>query len=279
MTGDREHPAVPTVRAAGGVLWRTAPGGTEVCLVHRPRHDDWSLPKGKLEPGEHPLVGAVREVAEETHVRGLPQVRLPPVRYTTRDGERKSVDYWSMLAGEQNDFQAGPEVDRVRWCPVPDAVGLVSYPRDGWILRRFAALPPVATVLGLVRARALATPLALLEPQRLLSAPLRRCVRTLDPLADLLGLPIEVDPELGGPPPGRDLGEQGLLVAGRLARLGYAGTGAVLCGHDGVIPHALNRLAGAAPEVAATPDGYATGPGDGWLVAFSADSFVAATRL
>ena len=90
--------SVTPVRAAGGVVWRTGPdgAGVQICLVHRPRYDDWSLPKGKLEKGEHPLAAAVREVGEETGVRAVPQVRLPGVNYALRDGTPKTVDYWSM---------------------------------------------------------------------------------------------------------------------------------------------------------------------------------------
>ena len=68
------------VRAAGAVLWRPAGGGSQVALVHRPKYDDWSFPKGKLDPGEHVLLAAVREVAEETGLRVTLGRRLPPVR-------------------------------------------------------------------------------------------------------------------------------------------------------------------------------------------------------
>ena len=68
---------MPQIEAAGGVLWRGDPAGPEVALVHRPKYDDWSLPKGKLDPGEHPLLGALREIAEETGFVG-------PARTTRR---------------------------------------------------------------------------------------------------------------------------------------------------------------------------------------------------
>ncbi|MEV5448035.1 NUDIX hydrolase, partial [Streptomyces sp. NPDC052644] len=116
------------IRAAGGVAWRsTDDGGVEVCLVHRPRYGDWSLPKGKLERGEHPLLAAVREVAEESDVRAVPQVRLPSVRYRS-EGRPKLVDYWSMRAVGTGGFQPGTEVDDVCWLDVDAAVERVSYP-------------------------------------------------------------------------------------------------------------------------------------------------------
>src|SRR5580704_8961282 len=81
------------VRAAGAVVWRPAASGSQVALVHRPKYDDWSFPKGKLEPGEHVLLAAVREVAEETALQVTLGRRLAPVRYLN-DGVPKRVDYW-----------------------------------------------------------------------------------------------------------------------------------------------------------------------------------------
>nr|MDT0663013.1 NUDIX hydrolase [Micromonospora sp. DSM 115978] len=292
------------VRAAGGVVWRPAEAGdsVQVCLVHRPRYDDWSLPKGKLEPGEHPLLAAVREVAEEAGVRGVPQVRLPGTSYLTRDGLPKVVDFWSMLAAGNGGFQADTEVDGMRWLTVDEAVDLVSYPHDATVLRDFAALPPVTAVFGLVRhapagkratwsgpdtarplddtgwalARELAPILAVLRPRRLLSASPRRCVQTLDPLAELLDLPIEVDSRLDEPEPGQDADENALLAAARIAELAAGGISAALCSQGKVIPEALARLAGA--DAGPGPD-YRTPKGTGWLLAFAGDKLVGADRL
>lgn len=285
------------IRAAGGVVWRPAQGGVEVCLVHRPRYDDWSLPKGKLEPGEHPLFAAVREVAEEADVRAVPQVRLPEVLYAMRDGLPKAVDYWSMRAVDNGGFQPHTEVDALRWLPVDAAVELVTYAHDVRVLRDFAALPPVTTVLSLVRhaqagrrgtwsgpdsarqldavgtaqARALAPLLALGRPERLLSASARRCVQTIDPLAELLDLPVEVDSAFDEPEPGQNADENALLAAARLAELAAAGPAATVCSQGRVVSDALARLAGAGD--------YATSKGTGWLLAFAGDRLVAVDRL
>jgi len=84
------------IRAAGGVLWRLPPGGAvEVALVHRPRYDDWSLPKGKIRRGEQPLVTACREVAEETGIRAIAGKRLDIAHYDTTLGS-KAVEFWAM---------------------------------------------------------------------------------------------------------------------------------------------------------------------------------------
>src|SRR5690242_21339296 len=93
-------PPGEAVRAAGGVLWRgNGAGAVEVAVVHRPRYDDWTLPKGKFKVGEFPVQAAIREVLEETGVAGVPQVRLPSIGYLTGvPGQHKTVDFWSMRA-------------------------------------------------------------------------------------------------------------------------------------------------------------------------------------
>ncbi|MCG8966782.1 NUDIX hydrolase [Streptomyces sp. CL12-4] len=123
-------PEDTTVRAAGCVLWRRAPGAGEpqLCLVHRPKYDDWSHPKGKLLRGEDPLAGALREVAEETGYAASPGVELPTVRYLV-DGRPKEVRYWAAEA-VSGGFTPNAEVDRILWLPVPAARARLTQPRD-----------------------------------------------------------------------------------------------------------------------------------------------------
>ncbi|WP_447038813.1 NUDIX hydrolase [Streptomyces sp. DSM 118878] len=118
------------VLAAGCVLWRRSPvdGGPELCLVHRPRYDDWSFPKGKLKRGEDPLAGAVREVEEETGHRCAPGSRLPTVHYAVQ-GRPKRVDYWA-AESTGGHFVPGDEVDRVRWLPPAEARERLTQLRD-----------------------------------------------------------------------------------------------------------------------------------------------------
>ncbi|WP_369214878.1 NUDIX hydrolase [Streptomyces flavofungini] len=118
------------VLAAGCVLWRRSPadGGLELCLVHRPRYDDWSFPKGKLKRGEEPLAGALREVEEETGHRCAPGARLPTAHYTVQ-GRPKRVDYWAAEATGGR-FEPNDEVDRVRWLPPTEARDRLTQPRD-----------------------------------------------------------------------------------------------------------------------------------------------------
>lgn len=118
------------VRAAGAVLWRQGSGGTtEFALVHRPRYDDWSFPKGKLKVGEHVLRAVVREVEEETGYRPLIGRRLSPAYYL-KDGRPKRVDYWAATPRTPGPFVPNDEVDRLEWLSAASAATRLSYPHD-----------------------------------------------------------------------------------------------------------------------------------------------------
>lgn len=118
------------VRAAGGVIRRVDDDGVaRVLVVHRPRYDDWSLPKGKVDRGETDEQCALREVEEETGLVCRLGTELPSTRYTDRKGRSKQVRYWEMevVGGE---FVANDEVDEVRWVPVGEASALLTYAHD-----------------------------------------------------------------------------------------------------------------------------------------------------
>ncbi|MFF7238472.1 NUDIX hydrolase [Streptomyces collinus] len=119
-----------TVQAAGCVLWRRSPvdGGLQVCLVHRPKYDDWSHPKGKLKRGEDSLAGALREVAEETGYTAVPGDELPTMRYLA-NGRPKQVRYWAAEAVDGR-FAPNDEVDRVLWLSPAAARDRLTQPRD-----------------------------------------------------------------------------------------------------------------------------------------------------
>ncbi|OKJ99383.1 DNA mismatch repair protein MutT [Streptomyces sp. CB03234] len=117
------------VPAAGCVLWRRAPGGLELCLVHRPKYDDWSFPKGKPKRGEDLPATAVREVLEETGHHCRPGARLPTVRYLMADGRTKQVTYWEAEA-TGGTFVPTREVDRLLWLPPPAALTRLSHHQD-----------------------------------------------------------------------------------------------------------------------------------------------------
>jgi len=122
------------IEAAGGAVWRhTSAGELEVLLVHRPRYDDWTLPKGKLDPGETGEAGALREVEEETGLRGRLGAEIVEVRYDDRHGRPKRVRYWAMTV-DDGAFTANDEVDEVRWLSLADAAAALTYPRDVAVL-------------------------------------------------------------------------------------------------------------------------------------------------
>ncbi|WP_051011586.1 NUDIX hydrolase [Corynebacterium timonense] len=219
-----------TTLAAGAVLWRgsvPAEGddvsNIEVACIHRPRYDDWSLAKGKVDPGESLVSTAVREIREETgyHVRlgKLLGKTVYPVKNTT-----KVVYYWTgeVTGGE---FVPNDEVDEIRWLALPEAKELLTYDLDREVLekaeKRFR-LPTHARVLyvrhgrahdrekwsgddnlrpldkkGLRQSEMLVPQLAPFAPTRIYSAVPDRCQNTVAPLADELSLEITVDARFG----------------------------------------------------------------------------------
>ncbi len=287
------------VRAAGGVVWRPDPDGgaqPRIVLVHRPKHDDWSLPKGKLGPGEHPLVAAVREVREETAVRAVPQTRLPSVCYQVvgRDGAEvdKTVEYWSMRAVAYRDRPPDREVDDVRWVTPAEAARLLTYRHDRQVVRAFVGQPPVTGLVALVRhasasergtwpgpdaerpldgvgvneADMLATVLAVLGVGRVLTATPDRCVQTLAPLAERIGATVETDARF-------DEGSDVAAAAAALRLLARAATPSMVCSQGSLIPPVLGMLAG---RPAAQ---FRTRKGHGWLLAFAGHRLIAAAPI
>ncbi len=282
------------VRAAGGVVWRRGAGGTEIAVVGRPRYGDWSLPKGKLEPGEPALVAAVREVREETGALATPQVRLPSVQYLTAiPGVEKSVDYWSMRLRVDHGREPDHEIAEVRWTPVRDAHSLLTYAHDRGVVAAFTALPAIDGEVLLVRhaqavsrrqwhgtdvvrpldetgeqqAARLAELLRAMSPTRVVSASPVRCQDTVLPL----GLPVEVDPRLDETlPEGLDGARRALLA------LASPDGPTVVCSQGKVIPPLLAALR---PANATAAEDFDTRKGSGWLVAVAHGQVVAAYRL
>lgn len=127
-----------TVRAAGGVVFRTgAHGDVEVLLVHRPHRADWTFPKGKALPGESDERCALREVEEETGLRCTLEAELLGTSYRDDQGRQKLVRYWVMrpLGGVA---AARNEVDAVRWAPIASATEILTYAGDRAVLTAFA---------------------------------------------------------------------------------------------------------------------------------------------
>ena len=282
------------MRAAGGVLWRSGAVEPEVCIVHRPRYDDWSLPKGKLSPGEHPLAAAVREVGEETGVRAAPQRRLPPVRYLTgAPGVEKSVTYWAMrYLGETGEPPPADEVDAVTWLPVAAARERLTYAHDRGVLAAFTDVPPVTGVVvvlrhasagqreewsgpdgerpldstGLADADAAGRLLGVFAPERIVSATPLRCLDTVHPLAVRLDRAVEPDPRFD-----EEASPSAAADAVRALATGHAAV--VVCSQGKLIPALLDALGLNGHRNRKTPKGTA------WVVSFAGADPVAVDAL
>jgi 8-oxo-dGTP diphosphatase len=135
--GSAIDPAGAQVRAAGGVVWRPGPAGPEVVVVHRPHRGDWSLPKGKIDPGESLEQTARREVEEETGYRCTLGPALGVWTYRDHKQRPKAVWYWAMEA-TGGAPALNDEVDDIRWLDLDSAARRVDYDTDRAVLRRFA---------------------------------------------------------------------------------------------------------------------------------------------
>jgi 8-oxo-dGTP pyrophosphatase MutT (NUDIX family)/phosphohistidine phosphatase SixA len=251
------------VEAAGGVLWRPADHRTrvEVAIIHRPKYDDWSLPKGKLLSGEHVLLGAIREVAEETGYVVTVGRPLGEIRYD-KDGQPKRVRYWAMraVAGE---FTVNDEVDELRWLPPNDAQRLLSPDRDRGILDEFlrdmSATWPCVVIrhgsagersawegddhdrpldeVGHRQAAAFVAVLSAYGVRRVLSSDVLRCLDTVEPYAAAAGCSVEAEPLMS---------ETGYLshpdaALERFLDVASAGVPTAVCSQGKAIPDLLAR--------------------------------------
>jgi 8-oxo-dGTP diphosphatase len=129
----------PEVRAAGGIVVRSGKREPKVLLVHRPRYDDWSFPKGKLDPGESFKKAALREVEEETgFVCKTHRPRLPAMTYTDGHGRSKEVRYWLMTV-RRGEFEVNEEVDLISWVKASKVLDRLSYRRDRELFEQLLA--------------------------------------------------------------------------------------------------------------------------------------------
>lgn len=266
----------PEVVAAGVVVTRK---GDQVLLVHRPRYDDWSFPKGKLDRGEHITSCAVREVAEETGLRVRLGAPLPDQLYPvgSRTGSRtKRVHYWMGRVVGSDDvsrYEVNNEIDALQWVPWSKAKRRLSYDRDRETLAAAEPLRRKTRALvvlrhaqarsrkawrgddrlrpllksGGVQADRLIPILAAYDATYLVSSSSTRCLQTVAPYARATGWPV--DARLG-------LSEEDATtesVVEAVDELLYAGEGGLLCSHRPVLPAIFDALG--LPEVKLEPGG------------------------
>jgi len=217
------RPGSRIVYAAGAVLWRPTDScnpGLELAVIHRPRYDDWSLPKGKVDPGETAPVAAVREVCEETGQHAVLGRRLDMVSYPVEAGVKK-VYYWAARS-TGGDFTPGNEVDELTWLPIPEALKKLTYSHDRKMLRHFMKHPADTRSVVVVRhgtagrksrfkgddtqrpldkrgraqAEALVPQLLAFGATDVYAADRLRCHQTVEPLAEELGVTVHNEPTL-----------------------------------------------------------------------------------
>lgn len=271
--GATETADATSVYAAGVVPWHDAGDGVRVLVIHRGRHDDFSLPKGKVDPGETLPETAAREMWEETGLRVALGATLGFIEYDLPDGRHKEVHYWTaeitddVFTGYR--FEPNNEVDEVRWVPIDEARQLLTYARDRDVLDQFAerverglartfavlalrhakAVPPLSwpgsddsrpiTGRGQEQADLLVPILASFAPARIITSNAVRCRATVAPFAMSSGVVPEVSSTISQS--AYDEGDDDIeqVIAGVVE----ARSTTVLCSHSPVMPEIVRELA------------------------------------
>jgi 8-oxo-(d)GTP phosphatase len=291
-------PMSKAVLAAGAVLWRHNgdPLTPEVAIIHRPRYDDWSLPKGKVDPGETEPVTAVREVHEETGYASILGRRLAAVSYPVEQGIKK-VRYWAART-VGGDFDPNDEVDDLKWLPVSEALKQLEYPHDRKVLRRFAKQPiDTKTVLivrhgtagsksrykgddrkrpldkrGRAQAESLVGVLLSFGADVLYAADRVRCHQTLEPLGEELGASIQDESALTE----EAYADNRKAARHRILEIAAADGTPVICTQGKVIP---DLIAWWCDRDGVRPDKSRNRKGSMWVMSLSNERLIAADHI
>lgn len=290
--------ATKAVLAAGAVLWRAngAAATPEIAIIHRPRYDDWSLPKGKVDPGETEPVTAVREVHEETGYTAHLGRRLIAVSYPVEQGVKK-VRYWAARCVDGS-FAPNDEVDELKWLPVAEAMKQLGYPHDRKVLRHFEKGPiDSRTVLivrhgtagsksrykgddrkrpldkhGRAQAESLVGQLLAFGANELYAADRLRCHQTLEPLAEELGVTIHNEPALTE----EAYSDNRKTARHRILEIASAGGTPVICTQGKVIP---DLIAWWCERDKVRPDKSRNRKGSTWVMSMADGNLVAADHI
>lgn len=250
---------VPILAAGGLVIRPDEDGELRVLVAHRPRYDDWSLPKGKADSGESPEATAIREVEEETGVLADIIAPLAEVEYRVSSGRRKVVRYFAMRARSERAFTPNDEVDEIRWITAEESAEVLTYEHDRalvasdldrlltigtvWLIRHAAAgdrgawsdddrARPI-TKKGQRQSEAIADALVAHDIDAIYSSPFLRCRQTVEPLATRAGVQVEDSDHLAE-------GARESETFDWLRTMG--GRNVVACSHGDVIPDVIRRL-------------------------------------
>jgi 8-oxo-dGTP diphosphatase len=298
VTTSKKAKSATTVLAAGAVLWQPDPdsGDTRVAVVHRARYDDWSLPKGKLDPGETEPVAAVREILEETGQRAHLGRRLSTVTYPIPVGT-KVVHYW-VARGHGGDFIAGEEVDRLLWLPIAEATKRLTYPADRKTVARFAKLPADTQTVLIVRhgsagrkarykgidrerpldatgrsqAESLVPQLLAFGVSDVYAADRVRCAQTVEPLAREMDVAISLEATLTEEAYGSDP----KAARRRVLEIAARGGTPVICTQGRVIPYLIDWWC---TRDGTTPDKSRNRKGSTWILSLVDGRLIAADHL
>lgn len=296
--GSSKSKAGKVVPAAGAVLWRSDEdsGAPLVAVIHRPRYDDWSLPKGKLDPGEIEPVAAVREILEETGQSAHLGRRLGRVVYPIPSGT-KVVQYWVARA-EGGEFVPNSEADDLRWLSVPDARKRLSYSMDRKMLERFVKRPAdTQTVLivrhgtagrkaryhgddrlrpldakGRAQAKSLVPQLLAFGASSVYAADRVRCRQTVELLADQLGVSIGTEPTLTE----EAYAEDPQAAHERVLAIAALGGTPAICTQGKVIPFLIDWLCA---RDGVKPDRSRNRKGSTWVLSLADGKVVAADHM
>ncbi|MFC4242307.1 NUDIX domain-containing protein [Gryllotalpicola reticulitermitis] len=265
-----------TILAAGAVCWRLIGDEVRVLVIHRPRYDDLTLPKGKVDPGETLPQTAVREVREETGLSVTLGVPLSQTRYQVAHGREKVVHYWTAEVTEAgvkaSRFHPNAEVDAVHWMPLAKAKVALSYEHDSALLDEFERIHAEAggstfgvivlrhakalarsdwkgsdaerplAARGLQQAQRIVTTLRAWSPRRVISSPAVRCASTVAPFARAADRKVRYEPGISQDAWDDGAGDIEAVVAKRVS----SAKTAILCSHRPVLPDILRELAYAA---------------------------------
>ena len=265
--------ATPPVLAAGAVCWRLVGGTPRVLLVHRATHNDFSLPKGKVDPGETLPQTAVREILEETGLAITLSAPLGTVEYTLPGGRDKVVYYWSAEVDDHAlqlaKFTPNSEIAAVEWLTLDKARKRLSYDHDRDVIDRFAerlkagrartfavvavrhgkAVSPQAwdgpdstrplMQRGTDQAGGIAAGIAAFGPEKIISSTAARCLATIDPLSKLTKLPVKANAGIS-----QDAYESGDETVAEVVRKRLKKkVSVVLCSHGPVLPRIIEQVA------------------------------------